>query len=237
MTVQDENGVYRSLARERRNQRRKQLGVGLAGVAVFAGAGSFVMQSRLIDLSRHTETREPLAVAPRPVPAPSSSSPSPSPSVSSGLAAGPGRVTRDGARQRVSPAPPPSSTAATSVASPSIAAATSASSPSMAVAASLNRHEETTRSSRIRVTSAGFDLTGKPELSIVGDPGWEVGAARCTKTVRSATGEQVRVMPSVLVCWRTSPRRSVVTVATAKRGRPSSGESVAVIDREWARLR
>jgi hypothetical protein len=40
----------------------------------------------------------------------------------------------------------------------------------------------------------------------------------------------------MLVCWRTSARRSVVTVAVAEQGRPSSGDSVAVIQREWARL-
>ncbi|WP_250007129.1 hypothetical protein [Actinoplanes sp. M2I2] len=225
MTVQDENGVYRSLARERRNQRRKQLGVGLAGLAAMAGAGAFVVQSQLIDLSRTTTLREPRSIAPLPSPSPSR----PSAAASRSRAAGPaiGRVTRAGVRQEASPVPPP----------PSSASPTPAASPGVAAAARLTKHDERTDSGTIRVTSAGFDLTGRPELAIAGDPGWVVGAARCTKTVRSASGERVRVMPSMLVCWRTSPSRSVVTVAVAEQGRPSSGESVAVIDREWARLR
>nr|WP_221377752.1 hypothetical protein [Actinoplanes polyasparticus] len=222
MTVQDENGVYRSLARERRNQRRKQFGVALAGLAALGGAGVFVVQSQLVGLSRDTAVREPRAIVPEPSPSPSASR-SDSGSGRTVAAASPGRVSRSGARQQVSPTPPPPS--------PSVST-----SPGLTAAAQLNEHSETTGSGRIRVTSAGYDLTGRPELAIAGDTGWLVGGARCTKTVRTESGERARVVPSMLVCWRTSARRSVVTVAVAEQGRPSSGDSVAVIQREWARL-
>ncbi|MCY1145363.1 hypothetical protein OWR29_45805 [Actinoplanes sp. Pm04-4] len=225
MTVQDENGVYRSLARERRNQRRKQLGVGLAGLAAFGGAGVFLVQSQLIDMSRTTAIREPRVV----VPATHAPSPSRSASPPSGRtvpAASPGKVSRSGVRLRVSPPPPPPP-------SPSISVSASA---GLTAATQLNEHSETTNTGRIRVTSAGYDLTGRPQLAIAGDTGWLVGGARCTKTLRTESNEQPRVVPTMLVCWRTSARRSVVTVAVADRGRPSSGDSVAVIQREWARL-
>ncbi|MBM2621598.1 hypothetical protein JIG36_39455 [Actinoplanes sp. LDG1-06] len=225
MTVHDENGVYRSGIRERRIQRRKQFGVGLAGLAVFGAAGVFGVQA--IQLAQSTTTREPKAMTPLVSP-----SPSPSPTVSAAKpprqrarSLGPGKVTRSGARQEASPTPTPS---------PSVSAV----SPSGGVAAAdaVNRHDENTGRGVIRVTSAGFDLTGQPELSIVGDSGWLVGRARCTKTVRNEPGSRPRMEPSTLVCWRVSEDRSVVTVAVTQRGRPSSGESVAVLEREWARL-
>src|SRR5690242_13767569 len=135
MTVQDENGIYRSLARERRNQRRKQLGVALAGLAALGGAGVFVVQSQLIDLSHNTAIREPRAV----VPTPTSPSPAPAaaPSGRTVAAASPGRVSRSGARLRMSPPPPPPSPSASP--SPSL-------SPDLAAAAQVNQHSETTGS-------------------------------------------------------------------------------------------
>ncbi|MCO8273178.1 hypothetical protein M1L60_21530 [Actinoplanes sp. TRM 88003] len=224
VTVQDENGIYRSLARERRHQRRKQLGVGLAGLAALGGAAFFVVQSQLVDLSRNTAIREPRVIAPvSPSPTVSSTPATPASPVA---AASPGRVSRSGARQEASPTPPPPS--------PSVSAPSE--STGLAVASTLNEHSESTGSGRIRVTSAEYDLTGRPELAIAGDTGWLVGGARCTKTVRAATGEQARVVPSMLICWRTSASRSVVTVAVADQGRPSSGDSVAAIRREWNRL-
>ncbi|MBU2666441.1 hypothetical protein KOI35_23325 [Actinoplanes bogorensis] len=225
MTVHDENGVYRSGTRERRIQRRKQLGVGLAGMAVFGAAGVFGMQAYTVAENTAASIQDHPVLRPRVPP----TSPSPSPSVSRSRArdaasTGPGKVTRDGARQRTSPTPTPS---------PSLSVSAS---PGMTAAEAVNRHDESAPGATIRVTSAAFDLTGQPELAIVGDDGWTVGRARCTKTVRNDPGARPRVVPTTLVCWRVSPDRSVVTVATAARGRPSSGQTVAALEREWARL-
>jgi hypothetical protein len=242
MTVHEENGVYRSVMRDRRTQRRKQLGVGLAGLLALAGAGAFVVQAQVIDLSERTAAQEPRVIAPPPSPSPSPSPSEPSPSEPSPAAASnsrsasptPALVTRSGARQETSPTPLPSPTPA----GPTPAAVVSALSPKMAAAETrqVTRRNETTGEGTIRVTSAGFDLGGRPELAIAGDRGWAVGRARCTKSIRSGPDHQVRVVPSTLVCWRTSPNRSVVTVAVADQGRPSSGTSVTVLDREWARI-
>lgn len=219
MTVQDENGVYRSLARERRNQRRKQLGVGLAGLAAIAGAGAFAVQSELIDLAPPAD-EPPLVIAQPPPSPPPSAKASTSASRARGLApATPWRVVRSGVRQRTSPTPSPPPP-------PSVAAA----------AAPITELTETTASGAIRVTTAGFDLTGRAELTVAGDRGWPVDKARCTRNIRSTPAGDPRVVPSMLVCWRTSAQRSVVTIAVAERGRPSSAESVAVLEREWARL-
>lgn len=221
MTVHDENGVYRSSQREKRIQRRKQFGVAVAGLAVFGAAGLFAVQA--IDLAENTAALEVPAVA-RPVP---SFSPSSSPTSAAAPVTVPARATRDGVRQQASPTPTPT---------PSLSPSVSSSASGVAAAGMVNRHDEEAAGGTIRVTSAGFDLTGQPELALVGDAGWRVGRARCTRTVRNSPGERPRVVPSTLVCWRVSSKRSVVTVAVTVRGRPSSGESVAVLEREWARL-
>ncbi|GAB2617329.1 hypothetical protein Aab01nite_30580 [Paractinoplanes abujensis] len=223
MTVHDENGVYRSGMRERRIQRRKQLGVAVAGLAVFGAAGLFVVQG--IQLAQNTVALEPpVVVTPSQSPAPSSA-PAPSRTKARTGPAGPGKPNRSGARQETSPTPTPTPTP-----TPSPSAS------GMAVAEVINRHDEPATGGTIRVTSAGFDLTGEPELALAGDDGWAVGRARCTRTVRNEPGARPRVVPSTLVCWRVSPRRSVVTVAITSQGRPSSGETVAALEREWARL-
>ncbi|MBL7254308.1 hypothetical protein [Paractinoplanes lichenicola] len=226
MTVHDENGVYRSGTRERRIQRRKQLGVALAGLAVFAAAGLFVVQG--IQLAQNTVALEPpVVVTPSRSPSPSpSASPTPSRSAARAGSTGPGKPNRSGARQETSPTPTPTPSL------PSVMPSVSG----MAAVGLVNRHDEDAPGGTIRVTSAGFDLTGQPELALVGDAGWVAGRARCTKTVRNDPGARPRVVPSTLVCWRVSPERSVVTVAVASRGRPPSRESLAVLEREWARL-
>ncbi|TDO41345.1 hypothetical protein [Paractinoplanes brasiliensis] len=226
MTVHDENGVYRSSQREKRIQRRKQFGVAVAGLAVFGAAGLFAAQA--IDLAENTAALE-VPVVTRPVP---SFSPSPSPTSAAAPAPVPGRATRDGVRQEASPTPTPTPTP-----TPSSSPSVSPSAPGVAAAGLVNRHDEEAAGGTIRVTSAGFDLTGQPELALAGDAGWRVGRARCTRTVRNSPGDRPREVPSTLVCWRVSPKRSVVVVAVTQRGRPSSRESVAALEREWARLR
>jgi len=234
MIVQDENGVYRSLARERRNQRRKQLGVGLAGLAAIVSAAAFAAQSGLIDLtpSRSTAARKPVP----PVSAPhrqTQQKPLPSASRTTAVVAPTrGRATRAAVRQKKSPPPPPPPPPPSR---PNPASAASAASAAGLVAGELRRRNETVESGTIQVTSAGFDLSGRPELAVAGDRGRAVGRARCTKNVRPAAAERVRAMPSMLVCWRTSATRSVVTVAVADHGRPAEAESLAVIEREWSR--
>jgi hypothetical protein len=44
------------------------------------------------------------------------------------------------------------------------------------------------------------------------------------------------VRPNLLLCWRTSDDRSVATVLIDQSGKPSTADSVRIIDREWAKL-
>ncbi|HEU4347088.1 MAG TPA: hypothetical protein VFR35_04790 [Actinoplanes sp.] len=88
----------------------------------------------------------------------------------------------------------------------------------------------------MRVVSARYDLTGQRELLWAADRGKPVGSARCTQNFRFSNDAAPKERPSMVLCWRTSASRSVLTVAVASQGRPAAAKSVAVIDRRWAEL-
>ncbi|WP_030438886.1 hypothetical protein [Actinoplanes subtropicus] len=95
---------------------------------------------------------------------------------------------------------------------------------------------ETTSEGTVRVTTAKGDLTGQRYLRMAADQGEPVGQARCTQRLRFANAAGAQVLPSVLLCWRVSAQRSVVTFTVAKKGRPSPRVSESIINGEWAKL-
>ena len=88
----------------------------------------------------------------------------------------------------------------------------------------------------LKVVSALGDLTGYRELGWVADPGEEVGAARCSDTIRLSADAKPVKHPMLLICWRTSEGKSVYTLAVKAKGKPSAKDSAAAIDRQWQRL-
>jgi hypothetical protein len=88
----------------------------------------------------------------------------------------------------------------------------------------------------LKVVSARADLTGYRELGWVADPGEEVGSARCSDTIRLSVDAKPVKHPTLLICWRTSARKSVYTLAVKPKGKPSPKDSAAAIDRQWNRL-
>jgi hypothetical protein len=92
-----------------------------------------------------------------------------------------------------------------------------------------------TKKGSMRVVTANYDLTGQRELLWAGDWGTTVGDARCTQNFHFSNDENPRVLPTMLLCWRTSAARSVVTVAVSYHGTPARADSVAVLDGEWAK--
>lgn len=89
----------------------------------------------------------------------------------------------------------------------------------------------------MRITTAKGDLTGQRDQLMAGDDGVPVDGSRCTSKLRFANADKPREMPTVVLCWHTSPTRSVVTMAVSSKGdKPSSATVAAVIAREWARL-
>jgi hypothetical protein len=100
----------------------------------------------------------------------------------------------------------------------------------------VNERTENTSEGTVKVVTAKADLTGQRELLMAADDGTPIGQARCTQRLRFANAAAPREVPTVLLCWRVSAQRSVVTFAVSKTGKPSPQLSASIIKREWARL-
>lgn len=88
----------------------------------------------------------------------------------------------------------------------------------------------------LKVVSARQDLSGHRELTWVADEGKTVGKAKCSQKIKLSNEAQPRVRPTLLICWRTSSEKSVYTVSVNLDKKPSMRESVAAIDKAWAKL-
>ncbi|GIF03679.1 hypothetical protein [Actinoplanes siamensis] len=237
-----EGNVYTSAAAaapRRRGLRRKRAALGVAG-AVLVLAGGYLLTTVLMDDRQETRP-EPAVLAPLTTVA--------TPRMDgTGLSAVPGdlrasRTTRPAQAARRSPTPTPAEPAPTRLApsarpatTPPETARTSAT-PEQQAPVPVTRRVEPVRNGTVRVSSARADLTGRGDLLLAADPGNAAGnGVRCTSEVRFSTDEPAAYRPDLLLCWRTSDRRSVVTMAVATRGTPDPGDSVDLIAREWATL-
>lgn len=88
----------------------------------------------------------------------------------------------------------------------------------------------------LRIVTARGDLTGQRELTWAGDNGHAVGAARCTRTFKLSPDQPASTRETMVLCWRTSARRSVYVIAIDIHGRPSERTTAAIVNREWKKL-
>lgn len=101
----------------------------------------------------------------------------------------------------------------------------------------VTQRTESIKDGSVRVTTARHDLTDSAALLIAGDGGKSVGdGVKCTNRVRFSQDTPATERPTLLVCWRTSANRSVVTMMATPRGIPSADANVSIINREWAKL-
>jgi hypothetical protein len=242
------SGLYASAAAatpQRRNQRRKQAIVGVTGAAaVLAGAVFLAVQ---LNDSDQENLPEPAAMAPQTtstttatqtaMPGASSDAASVAPSVTRTS-----KVPKPADAVERSPSPKPSrSREATPDAAESPAAGTvkdlrsKLSMPQEGGA--VNERTEALRNGTIRIVTAKRDLTGQRELLLAGDEGKSVGGGvTCTSNVKiNAAVEEVQ-QPTMLLCWKTSKSRSVVTMAVIPKGDPPTQASADIIGKEWAEL-
>ncbi|GAA0538567.1 hypothetical protein GCM10010172_19800 [Paractinoplanes ferrugineus] len=88
----------------------------------------------------------------------------------------------------------------------------------------------------LRIITARSDLTGQRELRWAADAGRPIGDLRCTQNLHFNDDARPSRQPNLLLCWRTSATRSVVTLMVDHGGHPSVADSAGVIAREWAAL-
>jgi hypothetical protein len=87
-----------------------------------------------------------------------------------------------------------------------------------------------TKEGRLHVTASRTDLTGRLDLAYAADQGEVHGSVNCTRNV--AIGG--RATTTFLLCWRTSPERSVIAFALTKP--PAPEELAEDVDTLWQKL-
>ncbi|BCY13907.1 hypothetical protein L3i22_089950 [Actinoplanes sp. L3-i22] len=215
--------VYASAAATapRRSLRRKQAVAGVTGALALL-AGTYFLTTKLMETSQDT-LPEPAALAPLTTAA--------TPGIDgTGISAVPGnleapRTTHPAQAAKRAPSPTPSDLTP------------QAEMPSETAAGLVTRRVETIKNGTVRISSARFDLTGQSDLLYAADQGDAAGdGVYCTNRVRFGADEPVAEKAGLLLCWRTSDLRSVVTMAVAVQGTPDPRDCVGIIEQEWAAL-
>ena len=228
--------------------RHRRFVVATVGLAALLGTGAYVLTSRVIDGNRAAETRTTVPiVAPEPGTEPrvvTRPAPPAAQTPSSGTAATAATLASSPSAHTTTPAPAP--TVPEKVKDEIKAAREDAAkdgyplrralTPKGGQSIAASQRSETTPQGTLRVTTARGDLTGQREMLWAGDNGVAVGDARCTQKFRFSAGDEPRERPTMMLCWRTSAARSVVTLAVSKHGRPSAASNADVIAREWSLL-
>lgn len=229
----DNENVYSSVA-ARRTRRRKRALVAVAGLAIL-GAGAVVV-AQVAD-GGNTETKDAASVVPIvPATEPESTATSapadePTPTATSKQLLAPAEAKE--AAKRVTAARETMAKDGVKVQRPltpkgGVASAVEA---KVVNTGSLSKDRAT-----LRVVSARGDLTGHRELAWVADGGTPVEKARCSNTIQLSGDAKAAKKPNLLVCWRTSEKKSVYTVAVDLDGDPSEQKSVTAINKEWRSL-
>ena len=94
-----------------------------------------------------------------------------------------------------------------------------------------------TKASYLRITTARADLKNQKDQRMAADEGTKTGNVNCTQRFHFASNAKPRVIPNMMICWRVSASRSVVTLGVTYKGKPSMSTYADVIAREWAKLR
>ena len=240
MSKVDNDGVYRS--QRRRVQRRKKVLVAVVGLAAMLGGGAYGVTA----WRTARDITDPNAYAPAVTP-PSDSALAPGPDATAEADAvsptpHPSRPRLAGVPQSSRPSPTPSASAEPD---DQVAAAqvshllqvprVSPSGGTTGITGAITvTNEAAPDGSVVRVIAARYDLTARGTSLWAADSGHAINGAHCTQNLLVDKTPQVR--PSMMLCWRTSPTRSVITVATSTKGRPAASVSADVLDRTWRGL-
>ena len=228
-------------APDRRSHHRKRAAIGIAGLAVLGG-GAFLITHQVTD--DDTVVRDTGALAPL---SPASSDPSAPAATASAPSASASAQKPAAVKPTASPSPSKSLTAEERVAK-ARAAASKAGFPvqrglvqtkgdaTATGPVSVRNTGSLQSGGTLRIVSARHDLTGQREQAWAADEGKKVGDARCTQNFHFSNNGTPKERPTMLLCWRTSQGKSVLTVAVVKEGRPDPAKTVASLTEEWNKL-
>jgi len=242
----DDDGVYQSSANHEQSRKRRLAVAGVVALAALLGGGAYLITAKVTD-GQHTDAGDTGALVPMVTPAsggttgtatdePATASPKPTIS------------TKQAVKQSLSPSPSTVPTASMSVEEQIKAARELAAreghplqraltpAPGVVAAEAVQERNEARPNGSLRIVTARSDLTGQRELLWAADKGKRYGDATCTQNFKFSNNNKPTVRPTLLLCWRTSDRKSVATVLVDRSGKPSTAESARIIAEEWAKL-
>ncbi|MDI6101619.1 hypothetical protein QLQ12_23645 [Actinoplanes sp. NEAU-A12] len=85
----------------------------------------------------------------------------------------------------------------------------------------------------LRLLTARSDLTGQQELAGVAGGVTKYRNVPCSQTFKFSTNPAPRKRPNLLMCWRTTPKKSVVAIVVDPGGNPSREKAVRALEKKW----
>lgn len=85
----------------------------------------------------------------------------------------------------------------------------------------------------VRIMAAREDLTGQRELAYVAGGVQEFRGVPCSQTFQFSTNPQPAKKDNLLMCWRTTPQKSVVAIVVDPKGRPSRDKAIDELEKKW----
>jgi hypothetical protein len=209
-------------------RRRKQAATTAVGLTALLGVGAYLITAQVVGGHRTTTAQE--TGAQTPLAGPSSAAP---------VGQGKGE-----ANPEPGPTPSQSMTVDERIKAARAAAAKDghpvqhalSPAPGIRAASDIMERNEKVEHGSLRIITARSDLSGQRELMWAADNGKRYGHVMCTKNFKFANNQTPAIRANMLLCWRTSAKRSVATVLIDYGGHPSTAKSAAIIDREWAKL-
>ena len=232
MSVTD-GGEDHETANETRSRRRTRMAVGATALAVLLGGGAYLITDQVTKNSGETTEIAALA-SPEASVSPGAPSPSGSSFVSS--ATPQTSATPSGSGQSISPEVRESIEAARDkmlkdgvpVKHPVVPK----------VAQTVGNVEITTTGSLkeggiVRIEAARANLSGQRELAYVAGGVKEYRKVPCSQTFQFSTNPTPAKKANLLMCWRTTPQKSVVAIIVDPKGKPSRDKAVDALEKKW----
>jgi hypothetical protein len=87
-----------------------------------------------------------------------------------------------------------------------------------------------------RIVSSRQDLTNFRELAWIADEGKPYRNARCSRMVQVSENVEPKEKPTMLMCWRLTPSKSVYTITVDLKKNPTPEDGTATLEQEWKRM-
>ncbi|MFC7527654.1 hypothetical protein [Actinoplanes sp. GCM10030250] len=219
---------------------RGRIATGTAGLAAILGVGAYLVTDNVVNNEQNTAGQEVRQIAPvatdPATPAATDASPTPSAQPSSAGSSSPvptadasGSPLPSEVVEEIREARRKMAEDGVPIKPPVVPKAAAAAAPPV---------EMTTKGSLkeggiIRTLTARGDLTGQRELAYVAGGVKEYRGVSCSQTFQFSTNPKPEKKDNLVMCWRTSAKKSVAVMVVDPKGKPSKDKAVDAIEKNW----